>query len=73
MKINNMEKMELIVKSNPHLKWDGWTVVVELDQDGYYSQDGVFNQGKWVTHKRFELNGDGVWDIPDRFLAHVQV
>ena len=60
MQIKSLEKMEEIVKKNNSLFWDGWTVVVELDQDGYYSQDGVFNQGKWVTHKRFELNGDGV-------------
>ena len=73
MKISSLEKMELIVKNNPHLKWDGWTVVAQLNEDGYYSQDGAFNKGTWITEKKFKLNDSGVWDIPDRFLTHVQV
>jgi hypothetical protein len=73
MKIDSLEKMELIVKSNPHLKWDGWTVIVQIDQDGYYSKEGSFNKGTWITEKRFDVNNNGVWEIPDRFLAHVQV
>ena len=73
MKIDSLEKMEFIVKSNPHLKWDGWTVVIQIDQDGYYSKEGSFNKGTWITEKRFDVNNSGVWEIPDRFLAHVQI
>jgi hypothetical protein len=73
MKIDSLQKMELIVKNNPHLKWDGWTVIVQIDQDGYYSKEGSFNKGTWITEKRFDANNSGVWDIPDRFLTHVQV
>lgn len=73
MIINSLEKMELIVKNNPHLKWDGVAVVAIIDKDGYYSKSGVFNNGKWKTEYRFEMVDYNVWNIPDRYLAHVQV
>lgn len=70
MKINSLEKMEDIVKKSPQLFWEGWTVCVYLDEDGFFSTDGVFKNEKWLTKRRFEYVGDG-WNIPDRFVKSV--
>jgi hypothetical protein len=73
MKINSREDMDSIVKNNPNVEWDNWTIVVLTDDDGYYTKNGVFKNGKWKTQYRFDMVDYGVWEIPDRFLAHVQV
>jgi hypothetical protein len=70
MKINNLENMEAIVSKNSNLFWDGWTVCTYLDEDGFYSSDGVFLSKTWLIKKRFEfVNGN--WEIPDRFVKNV--
>ena len=73
MKINSREDMDSIVKNNLNIEWDNWTIVVLTDDDGYYTKNGVFKNGKWKTQYRFDMVDYGVWEIPDRFLAHVQV
>ena len=73
MIVNSFDKMETIVKSNPNFEWDNWTVVVYTDDDGYYTKNGVFKDNKWMTKYRFEMVDYGVWNIPDRFITHVQV
>lgn len=73
MKINNIEHMEEIVKSNPDMEWDNWTVVLYTDDDGYFTKNGVFRNGKWQTKYTFNMVDYGVWNIPDRYLTHVQV
>ena len=65
--------MDNIIINNKNLEWDNWTVVVLTDDDGYYTKNGVFKNGKWKTQYRFEMVDYGVWEIPDRFLTHVQV
>jgi hypothetical protein len=73
MRINSRENMDNIIINNKNLEWDNWTVVVLTDDDGYYTKNGVFKNGKWKTQYRFEMVDYGVWEIPDRFLTHVQV
>jgi len=72
MKIKNLENINYIVDNNPNLKWDGWTVVIQEDEDGYSSINGVYTLNGWKVQKRFDcINGE--WDIPDRYITHVQV
>lgn len=73
MKINNIKDMEAIVDSNPDMEWDSWTVVIYTNDDGYYNKDGVYRNEKWQTKYTFEMVDYGVWNIPDRFITHVQV
>jgi hypothetical protein len=73
MRISNKEEMNSIIKNNSNFEWDNWTVVVLTDDDGYYTKDGVFKNGQWKTQYRYDMVEYGVWEIPDRFLAHVQV
>ena len=73
MKIKGFEEMDNLVKSNANFKWDNWTIVVYTDEDGYYTKDGVYKDGIWKTRYRFDMLDYGVWNIPDRFLKHVQV
>jgi len=73
MRITNKEEMNSIIKNNSNFEWDNWTVVVLTDDDGYYTKDGVFKNGQWKTQYRYDMVEYGVWEIPDRFLAHVQV
>jgi hypothetical protein len=65
--------MNSIIKNNSNFEWDNWTVVVLTDDDGYYTKDGVFKNGQWKTQYRYDMVEYGVWEIPDRFLTHVQV
>jgi hypothetical protein len=65
--------MNSIIKNNSNFEWDNWTVVVLTDDDGYYTKNGVFKNGQWKTQYRYDMVEYGVWEIPDRFLAHVQV
>ena len=73
MRISSLEEMELIVKNNSHLRWDNLTVVALVEEDGYYTKNGVFDNGEWKTEHRFEMVDYNVWNIPDRYLTHVQV
>jgi hypothetical protein len=73
MKINSLEEMESIVKNNSHLRWDGMTIVLLVEEDGYYTKNGVFDDGEWKTEYRFDMVDYHVWNIPDRYLSHVQV
>jgi hypothetical protein len=73
MRISNKEEMNSIIKNNSNFEWDNWTVVVLTDDDGYYTKDGVFKNGQWKTQYRYDMVEYGVWEIPDRFLTHVQV
>lgn len=73
MMINSFQKMEAIVKSNPDMEWDNWTVVLYTNDDGYYTKNGVFRNEKWQTKYTFDMVDYGVWNIPDRYLTHVQV
>jgi hypothetical protein len=73
MRINNKEEMNSIIKNHSNFEWDNWTVVVLTDDDGYYTKNGVFKNGQWKTQYRYDMVEYGVWEIPDRFLAHVQV
>lgn len=65
--------MDTIIKDNSNFEWDNWTVVVLTDDDGYYTKNGIFKDGQWKTQYRYDMVDYGVWEIPDRFLAHVQV
>jgi hypothetical protein len=73
MRISNKEEMNSIIKNHSNFEWDNWTVVVLTDDDGYYTKDGVFKNGQWKTQYRYDMVEYGVWEIPDRFLSHVQV
>jgi len=73
IRINSIEEMDSIVKSNPDMEWDNWTVVVYTDDDGYFTKNGVFRNNRWMTKYRFDMIQYGVWLIPDRFVSHVQV
>lgn len=70
MKINSLETMEQVVNKNSNLFWEGWTVCTYLNQDGFYSSDGVFKDETWLTKKRFEFI-NGYWEIPDRLIKNV--
>ena len=73
MKITNIEEMDRIVKSSPDMEWDNWTVIVYTDDDGYYTKNGVFKDGRWRTKYRFNMLDYGIWNIPDRFIKYVQI
>ena len=65
--------MDSIIKNNSNFEWDNWTVLVLTDDDGYYTKNGILKNGKWKTQYRYDMVEYCVWEIPDRFLSHVQV
>jgi hypothetical protein len=73
MLINSINEMDSIVKSNLNMEWDNWTVIIYTDDDGFFTKKGVFKDGKWKTKYTFDMVDYGVWNIPDRFITHVQV
>jgi hypothetical protein len=72
MKIKTLDNANYIVDNSPNLKWDGWSIVAQEDGDGYSSINGTYTKNGWKLEKRFECI-NGVWDIPDRYITHVQV
>lgn len=65
MIVENLEKMDQVVKSNKNLFWDGWTVVhKERTEKGRSSKQGQLIKGKWHIVKRFEPSRSG-WNIPE--------
>ena len=73
MKITSIDMMDQIIKSNPDMEWDNWTVIVYTDDDVYYTKNGVFKDGRWRTKYRFNMLDYGIWNIPDRFIKYVQI
>jgi hypothetical protein len=68
MIINNLEKMETIVKNNKALKWDGWSVVNYYPSEkARTSKYGALINGKWHMTRRFDPSEKG-WDIPDKLV-----
>jgi hypothetical protein len=67
MKINDLETMEKIVKSNSDLFWEGWSVCTYIKEDGFYHSDGVYKDGQWLRKKTFEYTSNG-WNIPDKAI-----
>ena len=68
MIINSLEQMEILVKKNKDLRWDGWTVIHSYrSEKARTSRYGAFVDGQWHLQRRFEPTQDG-WDIPNRLL-----
>lgn len=61
-----------IVKKNPRLSWDGWTIVY-MTQDDYaeFLSVGFFNRedGKWYRRELFPLTEFG-WELPDSVVEN---
>jgi predicted transcriptional regulator len=65
MLVNNLEKMEKIVRSSNYLEWDGWDVAkYTKSYNGMFSTDGAFKNGEWYKKKIFPLTESG-WNIPN--------
>jgi hypothetical protein len=73
MIIDNKDKMENIIQNNPNLKWDNWSVIAFKNEDGYYTKNGIFKDGKWMTQYRFDMIDYNTWNIPDKFLKEINV
>lgn len=67
MIINNLEKMEKIVKKNSNLSWVGWDVVDrKRSESGRTSLDGVRVDGQWYLQRIYPVTRNG-WDIPNKY------
>lgn len=65
MLVNSLEKMEIIVRNNDMLTWDGWDVVKYTPTNkGMFSVDGAFKDGQWYKKKVFPITENG-WNIPN--------
>jgi hypothetical protein len=70
MKIKSLEEMENIVSKNSNLFWEGWDVYTKIKEDGFYSNEGFYDNNSWLVKKKFSFNGE-FWEIPDRFVKNV--
>lgn len=73
MLINSVKQAEKLVATEKRLgtdvRWDNYDVVFFREaENGMYSKQGAFRNGKWGFENRFKLNDDGVWDIDIRNL-----
>ena len=65
MNIKSLEQMEVIVKKNKNLHWDGWDVLKrDPNPAGWRFPNGVFVKGRWYVQKRIPLTSNG-WELPD--------
>lgn len=70
MIISSHDQMQSIVKNSRNLEWDGWNVIVYVQDDvGFFDTSGVFKEGKWHIKHNYPLGQNG-WEIPDRFLKN---
>jgi hypothetical protein len=68
MKIDDLEKAESIVKTNPKLSWEGWNIVwSEENPDGYINPNGAFINSRWHIKRVFPLQ-EGCWDLPNKVI-----
>ena len=68
MIINELNKMETIVKNNKSLSWDGWNVVELIKSTtGMFRPEGAFVNGSWYIKNIFSANRDG-WSIPNKYV-----
>lgn len=69
MIINNLEKMEKIVKKYPNLSWNGWDVVDRKKSDsGRTSISGVRVNNEWYLQRVYSVTRQG-WDIPNKYRS----
>jgi hypothetical protein len=70
MIVSNLNDVEVIVKNNPSLSWDGWNIVC-LIQDDYaeYLPIGVFDKitRQWYKKTTYPCNDKG-WDLPESVI-----
>lgn len=65
MLVNNLSKMEDIVRSSNDLEWDGWDVVKYTPSyNAMFSKDGAYRDGQWYKKKIFPLTESG-WNLPN--------
>ncbi len=68
MLISSIDKMELIVKKNKELKWDGWDVIhFYPSEKARTSKFGARINGKWCMVRRFVITEKG-WEIPTKVM-----
>jgi hypothetical protein len=48
--------------------WDGWTIVKwSPSNNGYMEKNGLFRNNKWGYSARFELKGNGTWELNEKY------
>jgi len=69
--IKSIKQAEKLVASEKRkgndVRWDGWDIVFfRAAENGMYSKQGAFRNGKWGFENRFSVNESGEWNIDGR-------
>lgn len=68
MLITNLEDAEQIVKRNPMLEWDGWTIVhMRRNNAAWMQRNGVIRNGLWYQRTRIVPDRKG-WNVPKKYI-----
>jgi hypothetical protein len=68
MKVLDYEQAHNVVEANRSLYWDGWDIVSWVrNPNGATNIKGKFRNGKWGISRRYSLNSDGTWKVPNKY------
>lgn len=52
------------------VSWDGWTLVFfKQNPNGFNDRNGAFKDGKWGVKARVDVDRDGLWKIPVKYVS----
>lgn len=50
--------------------WDGYTLVFfKSNPNGFNDKNGAFKNGKWGVQARVDVDSDGLWRIPVKYIS----
>jgi len=68
MKVLDYSEAHKIVQANRNLNWDGWDIVSWVrNPNGATNIHGEFRNGRWGVSRRFTMNDDGTWVVPNKY------
>ena len=57
-------------RSGNDVRWDGWSLVFfKANPNGFNDKNGAYRNGKWGVQARVEVDDDGHWRIPVKYVA----
>jgi len=65
-----LEQAESFVNRMSMAEWNGWQIeIFHRNPNGLYKTNGAFRNGAWHTVVTIEMNDDGKYFIPKKYLG----
>lgn len=68
-----LAQAESFVERMPMAHWNGWTIqIFHRNPNGLYKRNGAFRNGAWHTVYAVEMNNNGKYFIPKKYLGTIR-